>query len=380
MTEKLYYTDAFLQEFDATVVACTEENGRFYIALDRTAFFPEGGGQFGDSGTLGGIAVFDTQEKGGEILHCTSAPLPVGTRVHGVLDFEKRFRRMQCHSGEHVLSGLLHSLYGVNNVGFHLGDEDVTIDIDRVLTGEELLRAETLANKAVASDAAVRAWFPDAAEAAGIPYRAKLDITEGLRLVEIPGIDICACCAPHVKTAGQIGIIKILDFANYKGGMRIHILCGEMALADYRARYAAVQGISVLLSAKQSEVAEAVERLKKENEENLHALGAMKKALAEAMAAGAAQTDGNLLFFAPMLDGAALRTLVNAALPKCGGICAAFTGEDGAYTFCMASTAFDMRVRAKDIGEVLGGKGGGSKEMISGRLTATRVQIEDYFA
>lgn len=378
MTEKLYYTNAFCKEFDATVVSCVEKNGAFFVALDRTAFFPEGGGQFGDSGRLNGIAVTDTQEKDDEIWHRTAEPIAVGTAVHGVLDFDKRFRRMQCHSGEHILSGLLHKLYGANNVGFHLGESDVTIDIDRVLTEEELLRVESLANEAVANDLPVHVWFPTPQEAAACTYRAKLDITEGLRLVEFPGYDICACCAPHVKTTGQIGIIKILDHANYKGGMRIHILCGEMALADYRARYKAVQGISVLLSAKQSEVAEAVERLKKENETLAASLSALKKTLATEMANAAKETAGSLIFFAP-LDGASLRALVNAALPKCGGICAAFSGEDGAYSFCMASKSVDLRAKAKEIGEALRGRGGGSPEMINGSCSATRQEIETYF-
>ncbi len=380
MTKKLFYTDSFCKEFDATVLACKETNGHFAILLDQTAFFPEGGGQVGDSGELGDTEVFDTQETEGEIWHYTYTPLAVGEKVHGVLDFAKRFRRMQCHSGEHILSGLLHSLYGVNNVGFHLGENDVTIDIDRILTTEELLAAETQANEAVAKDLPVHAWFPDAKEAATVPYRAKLDIDEGLRLVEYPGYDICACCAPHVSRTGQIGMIKILDHAHYKGGMRIHILCGEMALEDYRARYTAVQSISVLLSAKQSEVATAVERLKKENEENLYALGNLKKALAETMASSAEATENNLVFFAPQFDAPALRTLVNAALPKCGGICAAFGGEDGAYTFCMASQSVDLKEKAGEIGAALQGRGGGSPEMISGRCAATRGEIEEYFA
>lgn len=379
MTEKLYYADAFCKEFDAKVLCCEEKNGYFAILLDRTAFFPEGGGQFGDSGTLNDIEVFDTQEKGGEVWHYMHAPIAIGATVHGLLDFDKRFRRMQCHSGEHILSGILHKLYGVNNVGFHLGEGDVTIDIDRMLTAEEIRRAETLANDAVAKDIPVRAWFPSEEEAKNIEYRAKLEITEGLRLVEYPDYDICACCAPHVASTGQIGIIKILDFSNYKGGMRIHLLCGAMALEDYRNRYAAVQQISVLLSAKQTQVAEAVERLKKENEEHLFALGALKKALAEEFAASAKETDGNLLFFAPLLDAPSLRALLNGVLPKCGGIAAAFCGKENAYSFCMASKNVNLKEKAKEIGEALHGRCGGSPEMISGQCTASRAEIEAFF-
>ena len=378
MTEKLYYTDAFCKEFDARVLAVRAADGHFEILLDRTAFFPEGGGQFGDSGRLGTVTVLDTKEKSGEIWHCTDAPLAVGETVHGVLDFDKRFARMQCHSGEHIVSGLIHTLYGFDNVGFHLGDTDVTIDINGVLTEKDLRRVEQLANEAIAKDFSIRAWFPDSEEAKTLPYRAKLDITEGLRLVAFPGYDICACCAPHVSTSGQIGVIKLLDFANYKGGVRIHMLCGEMARADYHSRYTAVKQISEMLSAKQSAIAEAVERLKEENEAHIRAAGALKKALAESMAGATAPTDGNLLFFAPLLDAVSLRTLVNTALPKCGGICAAFAGNDGAYTFCMASKTVNLREKAKEIGEVLHGRGGGSPEMISGSLTASRAEIENY--
>ena len=378
MTEKLYYVDAFCREFDARVLACEKEMNGYAVLLDRTAFFPEGGGQFGDSGTLGEATVLDTKEKNGEIWHHTDVPLAMGETVHGTLDFDKRFRRMQCHSGEHIVSGLIHSLYGFDNVGFHLGDTDVTIDIDGVLTEEDLHKVEALANAAIAKDFTIRAWFPSQEEAAALPYRSKLNITDGLRLVEFPGYDICACCAPHVQKSGQIGVIKLLDFANYKGGVRIHMLCGEMARADYHSRYAAVKRISEMLSAKQSAVAEAVERLQGENEAHIRAAGALKKALAESMAASASPTDGNLLFFAPLLDAVSLRTLVNTALPKCGGICAAFAGNDGAYTFCMASKTVNLREKAKEIGEVLHGRGGGSPEMISGSLAASRTEIENY--
>lgn len=378
MTEKLYYIDSFISEFEATVLECKESGENFLLRLDKTAFFPEGGGQGGDSGHIASICVFDTQEKDGEIWHYAKEPAKVGEILPCKIDFEKRFRRMQCHSGEHIISGILHTLYGAENVGFHLGESDVTIDTDIPLTEEQLRTAERKANEAVAKDFKIRAFFPTPEEAKAIEYRAKLDITENLRLVEYPDYDICACCAPHVKKSGQIGVIKLLDFAHYKGGMRIHLLCGMLALEDYHSRYTAVQKISVMLSAKQSEVAEAVERLKCENEASLLKAGALKKELALSLAANAKETDKNLIFFAPLLDGAAARELANAALPKCGGICAVFFGEEGAYNFCMASKTVDLKARAKEIGEALGGRGGGSSEMISGRVSASRSEIEAY--
>ena len=378
MTEKLFYIDSFISEFEATVLECKERGKNYAVRLDKTAFFPEGGGQGGDSGRIGDTEVFDTHESDGEIWHYTNAPLAVGETFHCEIDFEKRFRRMQCHSGEHILSGILHSLYGVENVGFHLGDTDVTIDTNIPLSEEQLRNAERLANEAIAKDFEVNVFFPSADEAKEIIYRAKLDITENLRLVEYPGYDVCACCAPHVKRSGQIGIIKILDFAHYKGGMRIHILCGGMALEDYHNRYTAVQKISVLLSAKQSEVEAAVERLKNENEANLAKFGALKKAFALTLAETAKETDGNLVFFSPLLDGAAARELANAAVQKCGGICAVFFGEEGSYSFCMASRTVDLKAKSKEIGDALAGRGGGSSEMISGRVSASRSEIEAY--
>ena len=285
---------------------------------------------------------------------------------------------MQCHSGEHIVSGLIHSLFGFDNVGFHLGDADVTIDINGVLTEEDIRRVERLANEAVAKDFEINIFFPKGEEAKSINYRSKMEIAENLRLVEFPDYDICACCAPHVKRSGQIGIIKLLDYANYKGGVRIHMLCGVRALCDYQAKYSSVLAISNALSAKQAEVADAVERLKSENEKLKHELGALRRSLAEEMASSAAKCDGNLVFFAPSLDAASLRTLVNAAVEKCGGICAAFTGSENAYTFCMASKNVNLRDKSKEISAALGGKCGGSPEMICGSVTASQKEIEEY--
>ena len=378
MTEKIYYIDSFIKEFHATVIECTKCENHFEIVLDKTAFFPEGGGQLGDSGFIGDTAVFDTHEKDGVILHCTNSPVEIGAELHCAIDFDKRFRRMQCHSGEHIVSGIIHSLFGYDNVGFHLGETDVTIDINNPLSESDIRKVEKLANEAVAKDFEIKCFFPTEDEAKKISYRAKLDITENLRLVEFPEYDICACCAPHVKRSGQIGVIKLLDFANYKGGVRIHMLCGKMALEDYQAKYAAVLKISNSLSAKQNEIAEAVERLKEENEKLKHQAASLKRTMTNQIAESAKETDGNLVFFAPMLDSNSLRALVNAALPKCGGICAAFSGSDCAYNFCMGSKTVNLKEKAKEIGEVLHGRGGGSPEMICGSVSATKEEIETY--
>nr|MBQ5811590.1 hypothetical protein [Clostridia bacterium] len=380
MTRKLFYEDSFINEFEATVLECKSVGENYHIRLDATAFFPEGGGQSGDSGFIGETEIFDTHETSNEIWHYAKSELEAGKKYNCKIDFEKRFRRMQCHSGEHIVSGLLQSLYGANNVGFHLGDSDVTIDTDVELTKDQLMTVEKLANEAIAKDFEVKVFFPTAEEAKNTEYRSKLDITENLRLVEYEGYDICACCAPHVKKTGQIGVIKILDSAHYKGGMRIHLLSGMMALEDYHNRYTAVQKISTMLSAKQSETPDAVERLKKENDANLLKISALKKEIARITAENAAPTDKNLLFFSELLDGAAARELVNSAIAKCAGICAVFTGIDGAYNFCMASKSVDLKAKSKEIGEALNGKCGGSSEMINGKCASSREEITAYFS
>ena len=377
MTEKLYYIDSYMFNCSANVLECIEKIGHFETRLDHTVFFPEGGGQPGDSGYIGEVYVFDTHEKNGEIWHYTNEPIQIGS-YECQIDTNVRLSRMQCHSGEHIVSGLIHNIFGYENVGFHLSDNDVTIDISGSLSEEDIRKIELLANEAVAKDFEVKTWFPSKEEAAVIPYRSKLDIEENLRLVEYEGYDICACCAPHVKRSGQIGVIKLLDFANYKGGVRIHMLCGIRALEDYQKKYASVLKISNLLSAKQSEVFDAVERLKTENEKTKHESGALRRALIDEIIKNTLPTSGNLIFFTSLLDVASLRTLVNGAVLKCDGICAAFSGEDGAYTFCMASKSIDLKAKSKEIGEALHGRGGGSPEMICGSVSATRKEIEVY--
>ena len=260
MTTKLYEEDSHLREFSARVLDCRKEGDGWAVILDRTAFFPEGGGQEGDRGELENVRVLDTRIRDGEILHLTDGPLEPGSTAVGRLDWDLRFRRMQDHSGEHIVSGLVYQKYGYNNVGFHLGDGEVTLDFSGELTGPQLEEIELLANRAVTANLPVQTWYPDEEELAATEYRSKLDLTENVRLVRIPGIDTCACCAPHVKRTGEIGLIKILDFMRHRGGVRVHILCGMDALADYGARYRVTREISALLSAKQLETPGAVRR------------------------------------------------------------------------------------------------------------------------
>ena len=380
MTERLYLADAYTAAFDARVLSCAPAGDGYAVVLDRTAFFPEGGGQGGDRGRIGEAAVTNTVERGGEILHLVRTPVPAGEVLPCEIDFALRYARMQCHSGEHIVSGLVHSLYGYNNVGFHLGDEEMTVDYDGVLDDAAQRAVELAANRAVFENIAVRAFFPTPAEAAALDYRSKLDIAEGLRLVEIPGYDLCACCAPHVARTGEVGIIKLLDSVHYKGGVRIRMLCGVRALLDYQAKFAAARQISAALSAKQGEIPAAVERLCGALDAERRASAALRRALADRIAAAVPQTAGDFCVFEPLLDTGAMRTLAAAGAAKCGGVFAVFAGDDArGYNYAAASETVNMRDRAKQMNDALSGRGGGNAQMICGSVTACRVTIEAYF-
>ncbi len=235
-----------------------DRSGRFRF------FFPEEGGQSADKGTLNGQEVLDVSIKQGILYHKVACEFPVSTRVTGHVDWNRRFDFMQQHSGEHMISGLLHSHFGLENVGFHLSDREVTLDMNGEVSLEQLRLIEQEANTYVWKNLPVNISWPTDEELASLNYRSKLALTENVRIVEIPGVDLCACCAPHVDTTGQIGLIKVVNVQSHRGGVRINILCGNRALADYTEKQDSVWAISSLLSAKQPEVAGAVARAKED--------------------------------------------------------------------------------------------------------------------
>ena len=371
MTRKLYYIDSHLMEFEATVTECrTLENGCAVI-LDSTAFFPEGGGQSADTGYIGDVRVTDVQETGGEILHFCEKPLPVGTVQSCRLDREQRLRRMQNHSGEHIVSGLAHRLYGCENVGFHMGEGEMTVDFDRELSWDELMEIEILANEVVRSDIFIMTWFPGEEELARLSYRSKLELSENVRIVEIDGVDRCACCAPHVTRTGEVGIIKIFEAERHRGGVRITLACGMDALDDYRLRQRSVTEVSRLLSAKRDEIASAVSRLLCEQEKAKERIALLSTELISLRAESCAETDGNICLFDELLDEIAQRELVNLLMPKCKGFAAVFCGSDAdGYRYVIGSRNIDLRKNARAINGLISGRGGGRPEMISGRASS----------
>lgn len=386
MTIKLYDQDSHLQSFSAAVLSCVPQaDGRWAVLLDRTAFFPEGGGQPADQGTLTAdgqsVPVLDVQEKPEGIVHLCGGPLPEGAQVQGCLDFALRFQRMQCHSGEHVISGLAHRLFGCSNVGFHMGEEAVILDFDKELSPEDIRTLETEANRVIWENRPVTAEYPPAEVLESLDYRSKLDLTENVRIVTIQDCDVCACCAPHVRFTGEIGLVKLIDAMRHRGGMRLWMVAGALALADYRNKQANVAAISAALSVKQGEAAQGVARVQQELQDLGLALKEAKSALVAEKCKTLPETAGNLCLFAPELDVPGLRTLVNAGAERCGGICAAFSGSDkDGYRCVLGSRTVDLRAQAKAIHQALGGKGGGQPGMIQGSVTASRKEIEAYFA
>jgi len=380
MTKKLYDLDSHLQSFQGRVLACKEQDGTYGIVLDQTAFFPPGGGQAADTGTLHGIPVMDVSEQEQCIVHWLMAPIAVGTEVIGLIDWDTRFRRMQNHSGEHIVSGLIHQLYGYDNVGFHMGSQAITIDYNGVLTAEDVKRIERLANEAVVKNVAVSARYPSPEEMEGMTYRSKLALTENIRIVSIEGYDICACCAPHVSHTGEIGLIKLLDCSPHKKGVRINMLCGYSALEDYQKKFEQVLAISKRLSSKPDGVSAAVEQLLRSYEETKQALSSAYRELAQAKIQAIPQTEGNLILFEEGWDPATLRDLVNAGMQRCSGICAAFSEEEGAYRYVLGSNCVDVSALGREMNQVLHGRGGGSASMIQGSVQSTKGEIEAFFA
>lgn len=381
MTEKLFYQNIHITEFDAVVTDCTydEKSKKYRILLDRTAFFPEEGGQLADKGTLNGLPVIDVRIKNQVITHVLDVPLPLGETVHGQVDWEQRFDFCQQHSGEHIVSGLIHKHFGYDNVGFHLGLSEVTLDFNGELTWPQLHAIEAEANQMVWQNLPVHISYPDSRELAALDYRSKLDLTENVRIVEIPGADTCACCAPHVETTGQIGLIKITSLQRHRGGVRLNILCGGRALADYSARQASVSQISVLLSAKQEAVTEAVAHLKEENLRLKELGNRLQASLLSHMvnALPNPEKSRHALLFVDMMNEIALRNVLNELTPKYSGFCAAFAGNDETgYRFIIGSAALDCRELAAHLRQTFQAKGGGSAPMIQGTVQATKTALE----
>ena len=370
MTEKLFYEDSHRTEFTAKVISCEEAKDGCRVVLDQTVFFPEGGGQYADTGVLGTVNVTDVHEKDDVIYHYTTAPLEVGSIVTGKINWEERFEKMQQHTGEHIVSGIVHERFGYNNVGFHLGADYCTMDFDGTISKEQLKEIEAAANEAVYQDLEIEILYPSKDELKDMDYRSKI---EGqVRIVKIPGYDVCACCAPHVKTTGEIGAVKLVSMANYKGGERITMLCGRRAMRDYEKKDAMTKEISALLCAKEYEVADAVGKLKDEQTRMKSQIAELQQKLLEFRVAEIPVEEKIVTVFDSALSGSLPREMMNRLLDKGAVICAVFAGTDtDGYRYVIGSRSEDVRPISKALNVAFEGRGGGKPEMVQGSVKGT---------
>ena len=364
-----------------TVISCTKnKKGTWDTILNQTAFYPGGGGQPSDTGALNGVKVLHVSEKGEEIIHELEAPLEEGVLAEGVIDWQKRYDNMQQHTGEHIFSGLVHKHFGYDNVGFHMGTDEVTVDFNGVLTQEQLDELEDEANQLIYDNVPVKVFYPSKEELEELDYRSKKELTGLVRIVEIPGGDICACCGTHVETTGEVGLIKLRTMINYKGGVRISMLCGRRALMDYRERLKDEIRISNLLSAKLALVPDAVEKMKNESQEKDLALGRLWQQLLEKKAESYPESTEVLAVFEEGLSPVQLRQLATMLYEKGKGkIVGVFSGneDEQVYQYALGSSQADMRKLSKAMNGALNGRGGGSNLMAQGTFKAAESAIRE---
>lgn len=401
ITQVLYEDDAYAKECATKVLECREVlkdagNGEpqkiYAIVLDCTPFFPEGGGQPADEGVLidekgDVLRVLDVQKEDGVILHYAERPVKEGSMITAQLDWALRYERMQNHSGEHLFCGLIHTLYGYENVGFHMSANCVTVDVNGVLTAEDMLRLEKLANEGIDRNVAITAVYPDSPDE--LDYRSKLELTEDIRVVRIEGYDACACCAPHVKATGEIGLIKVMDFMSHRGGTRFTLKAGKWAREDYALLHEEIAHIMRLFSAKREECHLAAERVGRQMKEQQEQITLLKKQITELCGNQLKEAIKNNpahhchMIFDASLDDVQMRTLINEGVLTAPGIVAGFMGSDGeGYRYIIAKNEAaeepDLRMMAKEMNEALNGRGGGSNKMVQGSVTAKRADIEKW--
>lgn len=388
-TKKLYDIDAYLTEFEAIVISCKEVddqnackgNGcKYEVVLDQTLFFPEEGGQTPDKGTLNNIEVLDVQIEKDVIVHFLNESLKEGSLVKGKIDWQHRFFNMQQHSGEHLFSGLAYRKYGFKNVGFHLSNQIVTMDFDGVFTECQLEEMEWEINQAIVDNVEIKTGYPSKEELAQLEYRSKIEIDGDVRIVEISGYDICACCAPHVKRTGEIGIFKIQTAQNYKGGMRISFLCGFRALQEYRKKAQIITNLSGILTTNQDNLAEHVSKLKTQVQSLKTQLSNAKQSMMEIKLAEIPIEQKTVLLFERDLEVHVVRNVVNKLVEKHEGVCGVFVGNDeSGYTFIIGSKSMNCKEVAAKLRDELHARGGGSVQMIQGSVNATMAQINKIF-
>ena len=378
-TRKLYYEDPHLAKFSATILSCEKAEAGYYITLDQTAFYPEGGGQACDLGTLGTARVLDVQERGETVVHLCSEPLSPGTTVDGCIDWPRRFDQMQQHTGEHIISGIVFEKYGFHNSGFHMGADGMEVDFDGVIPPEDIPRIEEKANEYVWKNLPVHCFIPSPRELPGIAYRTKRELPWPVRIVQIPGVDSCACCGIHTAFTGEVGIIKISSCVKLRGGVRLVIRCGKRALAHIAAVYEQNRLVSQAFSAQMEKTGEAAKKILDALAAEKLRAGQLQKQVFATIAKEYAGRE-NVIHFAENLDGTQLRELADAICRQVSGHVALFSGCDGQYNYCLATRDGDLRQLNKEMTLALSGRGGGKPNFQQGSLHCTKQQIEAFFS
>ncbi len=379
MTEKLYYQDAYATKFTAKVLECTEDKQGYKVVLDRTLFYPEGGGQPADMGTLGGVNVLDVHERNDIITHTTDKPLEVGAEVEGEIDWERRFDLMQNHSGEHILSGVICGKYGCDNVGFHMGKEIITIDLNTKIPETDLPWLEEKANEAIWTNAPVGIRYPSREELDALEYRSKKELEGQVRIVNVGEYDCCACCGTHVKLAGEIGQIKIIGAQNYKGGTRLELLCGKRALQDYQKKNDVANEAGKLLSVPGVKADSAVKNLLAERDALIQTLNQLKWKYFTQKAEQVAAGTENILFFGDGLNSKDMTHFADLLLKKGAKRTAVFSKNGEGFAFVLLSTEKDARTFADEMKEPFGCKGGGKPDAVQGRVSADKKGLKAFF-
>lgn len=377
MTEKLYDKDAYATEFQGVVLSCEETKNGFSVTLDQTLFYPEGGGQPGDRGFLNDIPVTDTHEKGGIIFHETTAAFTSGQKVRGKINWAHRFDLMQNHSGEHIISGIICKKYGCDNVGFHMGRDKITIDFNHKIPTEDLPALEEKANEAIWQNTEIEVSLPTEAALQTLDYRSKILLAGAVRIVKAGEFDCCACCGTHVKSAGEIGIIKIVGVQNYKGGTRLELLSGKRALAHYREKNNAADGVGVLLSVQGTGILEAVQHLLAQREEMTQQISKLKGECFESRIAALPQGATDICYYAADFSGKDLTTFSDGILAKTGSGAMVFTPSGEGYAFVLLRSTGDAREMTEALKKKMTCKGGGKPQAVQGYLEG---KLSDIFA
>lgn len=380
MTQKLYYEDCHLTRFQAKVTGCELCDKGYEIMLDATAFYPEGGGQACDLGMLGTARVLDVRERGEGIVHLCDGPLETGSTVEGIIDYERRFDLMQQHTGEHIVSGIIHRRYGYHNVGFHMGSEMIEIDFDGVVPAEDLRLIEEEANSALWQNLSIRCWYPSEEELPTVFYRTKRALPWPVRIVQVPGFDSCACCGVHVGTTGEVGLIKLFTVVPLRGGCRIEMSCGKRALTLLNRAFDQNRQVSQAFSAQWQETGEAARKMNEALAKEKFRASQLQKRIFENTAKTYEGCEA-VLHFEQDLEPVEVRLLADAIGQVCCGRAAVFSGGDEVgYAYAMVDHREDLRAFGKEMTTALRGRGGGKPNFQQGRVSASRVEIEKFFA